>query len=311
MTEISLIKFDGKPLEKLVEVISSGIGTLYRPRSIRKDAEAEAYKIELIERAKSRAIAENKELDAETADKIQDRIFQKEIRRQRNIDTVSHIAANQLKIEETVSSEPVDVDWATRLFNIVEDVSNEEMQTLWGRILAGEVKQPKSFSVRTLELLKNLSKDEAETFTKFAQIALFQGEKYFVFDPDNGKFLQENFDIKFTDRLKLVDVGLIVAERNLEFSFNAVLESETTNGLFYGKKGFSILRKVNTPKQGIQVMIFSKPGIELLKMVQPIYDDKYIERIAQAFKHELTTVSFGDMVPVGNELYQIKNEKVM
>lgn len=29
---------DGKPLEKLIEVVSKGIGTLYRPRSIRKDA---------------------------------------------------------------------------------------------------------------------------------------------------------------------------------------------------------------------------------------------------------------------------------
>jgi len=40
MSEINLIKIDGKPLEKLIDVVSKGIGTIYRPRSIRKDAEA-------------------------------------------------------------------------------------------------------------------------------------------------------------------------------------------------------------------------------------------------------------------------------
>ena len=33
------INIDGKPLEKLIEVVSNGIGTLYRPRKIRKEAE--------------------------------------------------------------------------------------------------------------------------------------------------------------------------------------------------------------------------------------------------------------------------------
>lgn len=31
MPEFNLIKLEGKPLEKLIEVISNGIGTLYKP----------------------------------------------------------------------------------------------------------------------------------------------------------------------------------------------------------------------------------------------------------------------------------------
>ena len=44
------INIDGKPLEKLIEVVSNGIGTLYRPRKIRKEAEAQAYAIKVQER---------------------------------------------------------------------------------------------------------------------------------------------------------------------------------------------------------------------------------------------------------------------
>ena len=310
MTEISLIKLDAKPLEKLIEVISSGIGTIYRPRAIRKEAEAEAYKIEIVERAKAKALAEGKEIDADIQERIQERLFYRETRRQHNIDNVSQIAAEQLKNEDSVSNEPVNADWASRFFNIVEDISDQEMQTLWGRILAGEVKQPKSFSIRTLELLKNLSKEEAETFTKFAQIALNSGNSSFVFDPDNGKLLEDNFNIIFRDKLVLVDVGLIVAETVLEFSFKPPKDEEQMNLISYGQKGFFILRKINAPKQPITAIVFTKPGIELLKLVQPVYNEKYIEGIAHAYKHETTVVKFGDIVPMGNNEFRILNERV-
>ena len=87
MAEINLIKLDGKPLEKLVEVISSGIGTLYRPRAIRKEAESKAYELGIIEEAK--ALAAGKELEAETYIKIQERILFSEMERQKNIDSIA------------------------------------------------------------------------------------------------------------------------------------------------------------------------------------------------------------------------------
>ncbi len=62
MEEVNIIKVDGKPLEKLIEVVSKCIGTIYRPRAIRRDAEVESYEIEIIERAKSKALAEGKEI---------------------------------------------------------------------------------------------------------------------------------------------------------------------------------------------------------------------------------------------------------
>ena len=64
----------------------------------------------------------------------------------------------------------MDKDWFTRYFNIVQDISNEDIQDLWAKLLAGEIKQPGSFSYRTLETLKNMTTDEAELFTKIRDI---------------------------------------------------------------------------------------------------------------------------------------------
>lgn len=208
MAEVNIVKIEGKPIEKLIETISNGIGTLYRPRAIRKEAEAKAYEIEVIERAKNKAIAESRELEVDSYHRIQERIIHQETKRQNNIENISQIAAEQLTNEENVSEEPVDADWSARFFNIAQDISDDEMQKLWGRILAGEVKQPKSYSLRTLEFLKKLSKDEAEIFTKFADLKVVSGKQHVIFNDDGGTFLRKEFGIEYSEILLLKELGL-------------------------------------------------------------------------------------------------------
>ena len=62
---------------------------------------------------------------------------------------------------QTPPESKVDDDWLFRWRDSASTVSAEELQTLWGRVLAREIKSPGSFSLRTLEFLKNLSREEA------------------------------------------------------------------------------------------------------------------------------------------------------
>ena len=66
----------------------------------------------------------------------------------------------------------VDEDWLFRWRDAACTVSSEELQTLWGRVLAGEIKSPGSFSLRTLEFLKNISHKEALEIAKLAPFVL-------------------------------------------------------------------------------------------------------------------------------------------
>ncbi|HLN94046.1 MAG TPA: DUF2806 domain-containing protein [Flavobacterium sp.] len=275
MAEINIIKIDGKPLEKLIDVISKGVGTIYRPKAIRKEADAKAYEIEIIERAKSKALAEGKEIDADTYERIQERILHKETKRQNNIDNVSQIAAEQLGQEQTVSDEPVDEDWTSRFFNIVEDVSDEEMQQLWGRILAGEVKQPKSYSLRTLELLKNLSKREAEVFSRASNFVISSYNSPFLFKGKNSETLDKH-NLTFEDRLLLTETGILQAENTI----SRQLKQTTSDSLFYFESGryiIKVLKKANTLENGIEILRFTKIGEELLKLLSPNPTEGYIK----------------------------------
>ena len=329
------------PIDKLIEVITSATGRISKSYFDRKDVDTKAYEIKKIAEAKavemtimSNAIKENlqitggieykennisisppKELSNNTAfldipleDRTRNRIDYREAKKQLNIENVTAYASEELKNETSVTDEPLDEDWKTRFFNIAEDISNDEMQSLWGRILAGEIKQPKSYSLRTLELLKNLTKNEAEVFTKFAQLRIIAGDKSLIYNQDNGSFLESEFGITFSDRLLLTELGLIASENNLEFSFIETNQNKMNNILNYGKKGIVLFRSENTPRQPIKVLIFTKTGNELANLIQQIPNEAYIKKICSSFKHPNVKIKYGDIVHYSDGQIKLFNE---
>jgi hypothetical protein len=308
MAEINIIKIDGKPLEKLIDVISKGVGTIYRPRAIRKEADAKAYEIEVIERAKAKALAEGKEIDADFHDRMQERLLHKETRRQINIDSVASIAAEQLKHETEVSDVPVDDDWTNRFFNIVEDVSNEEMQQLWGRILAGEVKRPNSYSIRTLELLRNLSKNDAETFTRVAKYAVYSQPYHFLPAINGNTYLKEK-GLKFDDILHLEEIGLINTSQTLSMSIAETKQNERTDVFWFGEIGLAVIKEKECPSQSIEAFFFSKAAIELLPLIEPVKDDDYVVSFAKKIKLEKAKMKYGQKAVLPDGQVILKDAK--
>ena len=215
------------PLPKLVETVGSAIGEWYKPISVRRMAKAKAFELQAVSEALNNNINLPAEYSAgeitistqnyeELAKRMGNRLFLQELRKQQNIESIVDMAGTELEKEKSVSSEPVDPDWTIRFFNSVEDVSNEEMQKLWSKVLAGEVKQPKTFSLRSLERLRNMSQIEAALFAKIANYCVEGGGEVFV--PSNDD-LFDKYGINFVDFLKIEECGLIVSSR-LSFKTN-------------------------------------------------------------------------------------------
>jgi hypothetical protein len=152
-----------EPLKKLIEVVAKGIGGISRPILIRKNADAKAYEIWTI----AQAIADSQKLlgpvtyedgsiviessleqqlsglpEATTEKRVLARMAYQEAKRQSNIERITQHAAEDLRTEQHVASENPDSDWITRFFRLAEDITSEQMQMLWGKVLAGEVKRP-------------------------------------------------------------------------------------------------------------------------------------------------------------------------
>jgi hypothetical protein len=133
---------------------------------------------------------------------------QRAARRQRNLVTIVSKAAEEASEtpDDTVSDRPVDDDWFARWLSGAEDVSDEQMQQLWARILAGEVRQPNTFSLRTVEFLRTLSPSEANSIAKLAPFHISKGSIFCGLGSD--AFL-EQAKLTFAELIELRDIGII------------------------------------------------------------------------------------------------------
>ena len=159
-------------IEKLVDYAASGIGSvagsMLAPWQARRETQAKLIaadgdaKIQVMQaeaQSKAREILASRDTEVtgelEFTNKVNQRIQFQEQKRQHNIGTVVRKAASHLVDKSVENSEP-DHDWTARFFNDIQDVSSEEMQNLWAKVLAGEVERAGSTSIRTLESVRGL-----------------------------------------------------------------------------------------------------------------------------------------------------------
>lgn len=292
----------GETSTKLIEVIAKGIGTAWNPIQIRLEASAKAYEIKKIAEAVNSTNDAQKSIEynggnltvisdkgyfptevyAELSTRITDRTMYQQAKKQLNLENTIYFAKEEFISGETVSNEPLDDDWITRFFNIAEDINNEQMQHLWGRILAGEVKQPKSFSLRTLEVLRNLSPAEAEIFHKVSQYAIEDSAGHFIIKDLN--YLEKNFDIKFSDLLLLTDLGLLSSTEGISISYHGNDANGEKETLIIGKNAILIKREKNAPKFSINIYAFTTVGKELSQLIESTSNENYINYIVDNFR---------------------------
>jgi hypothetical protein len=281
----NLIKIDGEPLTKLIEVVANGIGKWYEPRYVVRmaSAEAKAEHIKVIEKAKRNALLENNEDLYEQLSVVENRLLTKETRRQQNIEQVVSHAANIMSLETEVSSESVDPDWITRFFDIAQDISNEQMQELWGRVLAGEVKQPKSFSLRTLETLRNITSEEAQLFENIAPYMLCSGSS-FIYNNISDK--KGSLPISYEDVAQLIEIGLVQSGNMVTMNYYNDSTNEVVRNMSCGDYLFFLTQPPQMHTLSIPVYPLTLIGNELYNLLTIVPDIDYLKTIMKELKNK-------------------------
>lgn len=293
-------------VEKLIEVVSSAIGKLSAPYLFRKMAEAKGHEIvvlsESIEKARlaigtkfkidlsvSGFSISEKSFDLPTIhsqlQRIDDRIKLIEAERQKNIDKVTLYALREAaRITNAASEKPVDKDWMNRFINVTQDVSEDQMQEVWGKVLAGEVNKPGTFSMRTMELLKNLSKEEAEVFRQYVQFRVTVDDNFFYVFPnkicDFGGGCRRWSDGVFLRELRLVQTGIYT------ITFDCT-EDEPFK-FQYGGQSFKLYGTNTNSELRIDCFPFTSSGEELSKLIEIMAVPGYFECI----KNDITAKGF-------------------
>lgn len=135
-----------------------------------KQAEKDKFRKAMTKQAIS-TLPDRPDLAARAAENFFNEIFEKQERRE----NVLHFAAEELSHQQSPPeadvappSAALDEDWLTGLQGFAEKASSERMQRLFGRILAGEIRRPGSFSLFTLDVVSKLSPQDAANIVKIA-----------------------------------------------------------------------------------------------------------------------------------------------
>lgn len=122
------------------------------------------------------------------------------------------------KMPHNDSTAAYDFDWFIRFYEAVGNVSDEEMQLMWAKILAGEVNKPKSYSLGTLDVMRNLSRQDAELFAKVCKHCIQASQQELAL-PNYDTYL-DKCNITFSEILRLDEIGLINSNGSIRLNMN-------------------------------------------------------------------------------------------
>lgn len=280
---VKIIEAIVSPVNKLIDAVNGAIGKVYQPRHIRKLADARAYEINVVSQAlrynadvpinyNKGEITENTNDFDEFVKRTQSRLAFQELQKQQNIESVTDMAYDLLETETECSSEPVSPDWMTRFFNSVEDVSDEDMQKIWSKVLAGEIKQPRTYSFRTMETLKNLSKYEAEMFQKIAPYVINMDGKLFITAKTD---ILQKYGVFYSEIMRLDECGLINSGGLVTLNQKV---SEAEYCTLYNQSKIVMIYGLSSAKEKISIGEFglTSAGRELFNILDKTSNDEYL-----------------------------------
>lgn len=187
-----------KPANTLIKKVSAAVGGVFEPWQIKRVAKAEA-EANLIK-------SENEIEITELHRRAMHRFVEEEANRQENMEEITKKSLPHLNDEST--PEQMEDDWVTNFFDKSRIVSDEKMQSLWAQVLAGEANSPGSYSKRTVNLLSDLDKKDAELFQTLCRFGWFIGDFCpLVFDTRGD--IYNILGINFSSLSHLDSLGLI------------------------------------------------------------------------------------------------------
>jgi hypothetical protein len=170
------------------------------------------YQIKRIARAEAEAEIIRAQGQIEVSDlqrRAMRRFLAEESKKQENIEAITSQAIPQL--EDKARPRDVEDDWIANFFDKCRIVSDQEMQQIWAKVLAGEANSPGTYSKRTVNFLSSLDKTDAALFTELCGFGWQIGDVVtLVYDEKDSIYTAAG--ITFNALSHLDDIGLISFE---------------------------------------------------------------------------------------------------
>lgn len=192
-----------------------------------------------------------------------------------NIQKILFGAARKLENVEINDHQP-DPDWNAQYSQHAQDVSSEELQDWWSRILAGEIQNPGQTSLRALDTLKNMSPYDAITFNELSDYVI-SGSFLFSSDGFASNQFQPGTTINHAVIRHMQECGLVFGSSD-QLPLN---QGTTLNIYSYHSDHISVEQGAGAHhKLLIPVILLTTAGQELYKITDPKTQMPYLKNFA-------------------------------
>jgi len=263
-------------------------------------------------KATAKSIAKKIDVDISIAVIAADTHASKILRQTVNTAKVLQHAAEDLKqVPPSPDQETADIteDWLNAFEQEAVNMSSEHMQRLFGKILAGEIRRPTTYSIRTVKIMAQLDNRAAELFRNLCSVALtlqidphIRDSRVVAFADTAASNGLQKYGLSFTDLNILFEYGLIISDYNSSMPYQpAIVEGNRVRASFrYLNNNFALKPvKEMTQEQRksfkLHGVALSRAGMELIGIVDLEENSNYTAALkeylaAQGFEIVRVTV---------------------
>lgn len=268
-----------KPATVLIEKVSDAVGGICKPWQMKRVAKAEVE----VDRIRALGGIERSEISQRAIH----RLVAEETKKQENIENITAKAVKELKAD--AKPEDLERDWIANFFDKCRLVSDEEMQSLWSKLLAEEANEPGTFSKRTLELVASLDKKDAHLFTKLIGFAWYINDKAILLIFNDSTKIYNELGINFATLTHLEAIGLIKFDVNRGFAWT---DLSKISKLRYYDTTYTLEiegQKHNTVQTGCALL--TETGKELIPVCGASSVPGFLEYVLEVWKNKGCIIS--------------------
>jgi hypothetical protein len=277
---------------------------LLEGKAAEKRAETRA-RVKLIN-ASAKQIAQQMQIDPEYARAAAAKFAQKIVRERANLDQISEFAAQVLKSEPPPSpsnsegeAPSISDDWLNAFENAAAQMSSGQMQRLFGRILAGEIHRPASYSVKTIRLMAQLDNQAAALFRLACSVSIsiripminqITDARVVSMGSAGANSLQA-YGLNFDALNVLQEYGLIISDYNsyVDYQMAVAHEQKVLLPIIYQNVQWGLVPKIPAATRQefkIHGVALSRSGKELLPIIDTQPNEAYTEALRRFFEEQ-------------------------
>lgn len=282
-----------KAVENISTVPQSLLDYIAGPKRVANlsKARAEGALVEAKARADGALIeakvqAEIERIRAETAAYV----LETEMRKTRHRESIIAEAFKALPPQsEEISKEMPSEDFIYNFFDEFAGIGDAEMQKIVGRLLAGEVTRPGSYSRKTVRILRDLESRDFILFQAMCGFVWLVGDwTPLVFDPNGEIYKDRGLTYRKCEELEALGLAQFASLGRARLGLPRSVR------VGYGGQLISVELKEGVDRINIGRLIFSPAGLELFRLTSAQTVPGFIEYVAEQWRADGHKVTIPD-----------------